>query len=378
MPGDGAIYRRVRTSPNGRTYERWVAAVSTGGRTDRHIVRRVCRTQREAREVLGEMLAQPSTVSRLSLGDYLRSWLDATARPRIAPSTYDGYEDVIASLAPIAAIPLGDLTPEDIEYVLNRMTAQRTYQKVARHAAPKTVHNALAMLRTALGAAERRGHIPRNVARLVDMPRVPRRHGPAMTADDARAILAAVEGDRYEAAVALGLCGLRLGEVLGLAWHDVDLDAGSAAIRYQLRGSGKAGRLAPLKTVASERSLSLPAFAVSRLRAHEAAQLLERIASGTATEPGLVFVTPRGWPVSGSWLTKHYQALLAAAGLPRQRFHDLRHGTATLLAAAGVHPRVAQEYLRHASSRVTMDVYTHVVAAQERDAADVLDRMVGG
>ena len=72
-----------------------------------------------------------------------------------------------------------------------------------------------------------------------------------------------------------------------------------------------------------------------------------------------------------SWLTQHFQDLLAAAGLPKMRLHDLRHGAATLLLGAGVHPRVAQQLLRHASSKTTTEIYSHVTAAQERQAAEV-------
>jgi integrase len=92
--------------------------------------------------------------------------------------------------------------------------------------------------------------------------------------------------------------------------------------------------------------------------AHHAAQLRERFA-GVPTEEGLVFVTPRGLPVSHSWLTQHFQDLLKAAGLPKMRLHDLRHGAATLLLGAGVHPRVAQQLLRHSSSKTTTEIYSH-------------------
>jgi integrase len=78
--------------------------------------------------------------------------------------------------------------------------------------------------------------------------------------------------------------------------------------------------------------------------------------------------------VSHSWLTQHSQDLLKPAGLPKMRLHDLRHGAVTLLLGAGVHPRVAQQLLRHASSKTTTGIYGHVTAAQERQAAKVLGR----
>lgn len=112
-----------------------------------------------------------------------------------------------------------------------------------------------------------------------------------------------------------------------------------------------------MKTKASEGSIPLPPFVVSRLKAHLDAQRLERIGAGQATEEGLVFVTTKGYSVNASWLTRHFQSLLEAAELPTMRLHDLRHGAASLLVAAGAHPRVAQALLRHASSKTTMDVF---------------------
>jgi integrase len=113
-------------------------------------------------------------------------------------------------------------------------------------------------------------------------------------------------------------------------------------------------------------------FVLERLRAHLDRQRMER--PDSALDDGLVFVTPRGYAVNGSWLTKHFQALLANAGVPRMRLHDLRHGAASLLVGAGVHPRIAHELLRDASSKTTMEIYSHVSAAQQREAVEVLQR----
>lgn len=375
MSGDGSLYRRERTRPNGQRYVRWVAQLSTGPRDDRTVVRRVRRTKAEARAALDEMLGPQQ--SSLPLGDYLLRWLDETAAPSVAPNTARGYRAVIASAAPIAPIPLAELTAEDVETWLNRLTARRHGQEHVHPASPKTRRNALAMLRRALDVAVRRDQLAHNVARLVEMPRVPRQSRDALTPAVAKDVLEAVKGDRYEAAYALALCGLRSGEVLGLAWSDVDLEAGSVDVKWQIVGSGKRAQRAQLKTRASEAPVPIPPFVVARLSAHRRVQLAERAAAGQPTEEGLVFLTERGYAVSGSWLTKHFQQLLEAAGLPRLRFHDMRHGAATLLVEAGAHPKVAQALLRHSSSRITMDVYSHTTAQQERAASDLLEEMLG-
>jgi integrase len=346
-----------------------VAEASFGPRDQRVIVRRVRRTRAEAKAALDELLGPKS--SSQPLGDYLRSWLDETAGPTIAPNTVRGYAAAIASLDAITDIPLRDLTAEHVEAALNRLRS-RPRGRESSPASPKTRRNALAMLRHALGSAVRRGHLARNVALLVDMPRVPRRPRDAMTPEKARAILAATADDRYAAAYALALCGLRAGEILGLAWEDVDPETGTAQVRYQLIGSGRNAVRAQLKTRASEAPITLPGFAVARLREHRRQQLEERVAAGEPTSDGLVFVTPRGWPVNATWLTKRLRGL-AGVGL-----HECRHGTATLLAAGGIHPRVAQEYLRHSQVTTTLATYTHVHRGQEREAAEMLERLVAG
>lgn len=379
MSGEGSLYRRERTRPSGQVYVRWIAQVSYGPRHERRIVRRVRRTRAEAKAALEEMLGPQS--QRRYLGDWLRSWLHETAGPSLAPNTIRGYEFVIASLAPLHAITLPELTAEDIEGALNRMVSARHVKKPedVKPASAKTRRNALAMLRTALGVAHQRGYVNRNVALLVKMPRVPRRDIPVLTPPIARAVLKAVEGDRYEAAYALGLCGLRIGEVLGLAWQDVDLDAATVDVRWQAVGSGKRAQRAQLKTRASAAPVPLPPFVVERLTEHRRAQREERLAKGwPRTDEGHVFITERGFVVNGNWLSKHFTKLVEAAGLPSMTFHGLRHGAASLLAAAGTHPRVAQQLLRHSTTRTTLDAYTHVTRGQEREAADALERMVAG
>jgi integrase len=379
--GEGSLYRRTRRARDGRPYTRWVAQISLGGREGRRIVRRVCETKTEAKAALVEMLtpARPTPPQQLQpLGAYLRRWLAETAAPSVSANTLRGYEDALAHLEPIADVPLAELTPEDIERALAGMTTRRLHARKQEPASPKTVRNVQIFLRRALGHAEQRGHIERNVARLVPLRRVPRHHVEALTPERARAILEAVAGDRYAAAYALALCGLRASEILGLAWSDLDKGRTVATVRYQLSGSGLKAKRVQLKTAASEKPVPLPSFVTERLVTHHSAQMRERAAAGVPTEEGLVFVTLRGLPVAQSWLTKHFQALLSAAGLPTMRLHDLRHGAASLLVGAGVHPRVAQQLLRHASSKTTTEIYSHVTAAQERQAAEVLERAVAG
>lgn len=374
MAGEGSVYQR--------SDRKWVAQLSLGSREDRTYVRRVRATKREAVAAVRELQADRllgNEPSKLSLGAYLRWWLDETAAQAVSPNTLRGYEDAVAHFEPIAHIPLVDLRADHIETVCNRMRATRYMGKIRPPvdigpASPKTVRNAQLMLRGALEQAFVRGHVRRNEAKLVPLRRVPRKRKPAMTPELARAILVAIDGDRYAAAYALGMAALREGEILGLARSDVDLERGVVTLRHQLVGSGRHARLAHLKTEASEETVDLPDFVLDRLRAHIAADKR----SVVDLAGGLVFVTPLGYGVNGSWLTKHFQALIKRAGLPRMTVHDLRSGAASLLAAGGAHPSMARDFLRHATVTTTLRDYTRTTPGQRRETAALLDRVVRG
>jgi len=364
MPGEGSVYQSAG---------KWIAQLSFGPRGDRTYIRRKRATKREAVAALAELRADRAAghePSKLSLGAYLRLWLDETARPSVSANTLRGYEGAVAHFEPIAHIILPDVRAAHIEAVCNRMVAVKGH--TVTPASPKTVRNAQIMLRAALEQAHSRGYVRRNEAKLVPLRRVPRSRKLAMTRELAQGILAAVKGDRYEAVFALALSALRMGEILGLTTNDIDLDSGTVTIRRQLVGSGKSARLAQAKTEASEQTIELPAFALDRLRRH----LDNDQRPVTDLRGALVFVTQQGYAVNGSWLTKHYQALIAKAGLPHMTVNDLRAGAATLLAAEGAHPSMARDFLRHANVTTTLNFYTRTTVEQRRKTADMLDEAV--
>ena len=150
------------------------------------------------------------------------------------------------------------------------------------------------------------------------------------------------------------------------------------AVRRQVQRTREGWKFTEPKSAKGVRAVALPAAAVEALRRHRVRQAEERLAAGTMwRDQALVFASHTGGPIEKQNLVRrNFRPLLARAGLPRIRFHDLRHSAATLLLAQGVHPKIVQERLGHATIGVTMDVYSHVLPDMQREAADVLDRFL--
>jgi integrase len=220
--------------------------------------------------------------------------------------------------------------------------------------------------------------VPRNVATLVDAPRVERAEIRPMTPEEARQFLDVMKDDRLEAlySVAIAL-GLRQGEALGLLWPDIDLVRGTLTVQRSLqRIEGKLKLVEP-KTTRSRRTINLPQVAINSLLAHRARQQQERLIAGNAwQETGFVFTTSIGTPLDASTVTHRFQATLQTAGFPRTRFHDLRHTCATLLLVQGVHPRLVMEILGHSQISLTMNLYSHVIPAMNTEVAREMDALL--
>jgi integrase len=251
--------------------------------------------------------------------------------------------------------------------------------KISEGLAPRTVIHIRAVLRSALTQAEKWLLIPRNVAKLTDPPRKRRSVIRVFTPDQAKIFVQACQEHRLGALLCLTLAlGLRFAEVLGLKWEDVDLEKATAFVQRALqRVKGEDGKtiaqLVEPKTEQGYRLLSIPATAIALLRQHRLHQNEERSLAGSRwLKTGMVFTSSIGTPLDERNVRREFYAFLKAANLPRIRVHDLRHSCATMLLAAGEHPKVVQETLGHQSVQVTLDLYSHLMpelGLKERAAA---------
>ena len=251
-----------------------------------------------------------------------------------------------------------------------------------------------------------RGLISRNVCTLIDAPTPVAQEIEPLTREETRRLLVAAEQRRDAARWILALAtGLRQGEALALAWPNVDLDAGTMAIRQSMgraryghgcgrpptcakrpvdcpERTGHGPELTDVKSRAGKRVVTLPQPLVEALRAHRTTQLEERLAAGSlwwatpAAPKGrswdLVFRQPDGKPVGRKRDHTDWKTLLAEAGVRDARLHDARHTAASLLLLLKVPARVVMDILGHSSYKLTMNTYSHVAPELNSEAAQLM------
>lgn len=357
----------VRQRPDGT----WEARVSLPGgkrksvyaKTRREVQDKLRAAQRDLDAGL-DLSARSQTVAQ-----FLTRWLEDTARPTIRPSTYASYAGhVHHHLIPaLGHHQLAKLTPQHVQRMMQVMTAKGL--------SPRTVAYARAVLRRALGYAIKWSLVGRNVATLVDPPRAVRAPVQPLTAAQVRLFLDATKEDRLGPLIHVAIAsGLRQGELFGLRWRDVDLDAGTLTVRYAMQRIVGVPTFVEPKTVLSRRTVPLPPSAVAALRRQRTRQLEDRLLAGPHWQDWeLVFASTVGTPLESCNVTHRFQRLLNEAGLPRQRFHDLRHCAASLLLSGGVPARTIMGILGHSQISLTMNTYAHLSPALERDAADRME-----
>ncbi|MDQ6849556.1 MAG: site-specific integrase [Actinomycetota bacterium] len=315
----------------------------------------------------------PARDAAVTFGAVCESWLTATL-PASArrPSTQTTYTYLARGhlLPRLGHLRLDRLAPSDVDRLVLDMRRAGS--------AASTIRQTYTVLRAILDAAVRDGLVRRNVAAQVARPPVPRTDAAYLSLPQLQALLATTAGTRLHALVLLLVTtGLRRGEALGLGWAAIDLDAGTARVTRSLTRTPAGLAFTPPKSERSRRTVALPAATVTALREHRRAQAVEQIAAGSAWAGwGLVFCTEIGTPLDPRNVSRWYSTVASRAGVPGG-LHTLRHSAASLWVASGTHLRVISESLGHSSVAITGDVYAHVGAELQRDAADRAAQVLG-
>jgi integrase len=338
------------------------------GKTRQEVAKRLA----EALRSLDRGVLEPKD-NRLTFGAYLDNWL-VTKKPEIEVSYWTRCEAYIRLYVKpkLGKVPIVKLSPHQ----LSALYAER----LEAGAAANTVRHLHATVHAALEDAMRLDLVARNVADLIKPPKAPHLEMEVYTPEQANQLLEAAQGDRLEALYILMLTSAcRLGELLGLRWHAIDLDRAEMQITSALKDVAGQKWLGRPKTAHSRRTIPLTPLAVQSLKRHKLRQSEEKLARGAEWNPEhLVFVTSVGTSYERTnWRVQQYAPMLKKAKLPYTRPHNLRHTAATLLLLEGVQPLVVSEMLGHSSVAFTLATYGHILAEMRKPARDAMDRLFG-
>lgn len=386
----GTVYKRGKV---------WWFSVTTGYDGDGKRIREQVgghRTRKEAESALNDAIHRIergtySAATKQTLGAFLvEEWLPAI-KNTVRPSTFGSYETVVIKhINPrLGSTKLQSLTVGALNaFYADLLEKGRADGKGGL--SPKSVRNVHVTLRKALGDAVKWSVLVRNVAEFADPPRLRQsgdREMRTWTAQELRTYLDHIAQDRLFAVYYLAAStGMRRGEVLGVRWQDLDLDAGTLAVRQTLLTVDYAIQFGTPKTARGRRQIALDKGTLAVLRSWKKRQAEERLAIGAAyierDENGnkydLVFTRVEGGPVHPDFVSQTFDRTVAKSGLPRIRLHDLRHTHATLALHAGVHPKVVSERLGHATVSFTLDVYSHAIKGLQEDAAERVAGLIFG
>ena len=316
--------------------------------------------------------------TRMSVREWLATWL-AAVREEVSPKTHERYSEIVKNfLAPeLGALPITRLSAAHIQAAYTKWAIQGRRDGKRGGLSPRTRRHIHRIFNCALARAVEQQVMARNPgdAFRKRLPKVERREMVTLSPDQSARLLEQIRHTRFYWPVLLALStGMRRGETLALRWKNVDLERGTLRVVESLEQTKSGIRFKAPKTDRA-RVVTLPAFATEALKRHKREQAEELLMLGMRqTGENLVCGRTDGLPLQPQTLTHHFARLVGRLrDFPRVRFHDLRHSHATQLLLDGVHPKIAQERLGHASITTTLDLYSHVTDTMQSDAATRLD-----
>lgn len=371
----------IKRDPDRGTWTLVVDVEGLGGQR-RQVKRRGFATKREAQSARLEIIDDSRNGlfradEKLTANAYLGEWMDGLASSGRRASTVTRYRGLIErhALPQLGEVLLLDVTPIHLDVMYRTMHAAGLSARSVRF-----LH---AVLHRAFADAERKHIIARNPATGASPPSASSARAPEQSvwsAAELARFLTSVDGHPHGTLFRLTvLTGLRRGEVLGLTWSCVDLREKRLVVRQRLIEIAGQLHTAEPKTARSRRTVDIDTATAAALEGHHARQ--RQIAARVGepwNERNLVFVSPDGNPYKPESVSQAFERATARSGLPRLRFHDLRHTHATLLLASGANAKIVSDRLGHSSVAFTLDTYGHVLPGQQAHAASAVADLIDG
>jgi integrase len=332
-------------------------------RRTRHVTFRG--TRQEAQKELTRLLAEADVgqlpdAARATVAERISAWM--AGAHNLAPRTRERYAELAANqvLPHLGTVPLNKLKSDTIRAWHARLLEDGL--------SPRTILHAHRVLCKALVGTQARAALN------VDLPLIEEEEVEILEPAEVMRVLDLLKDHWLLPIVSLALAtGMRRGELLGLQWGDVNLDAATLRVERSVEETKAGMRLKPPKTRRSKRNLMLPSEAVAVLRAHKVQQLELRLALGLGKieSPTLVFSTIDGGLMRPRNLTKAWSRLV-----PDKKFHSLRHTHASMLISKGVDILTISRRLGHSKAAITLDVYGHLMQGADKAAADAIAGML--
>ena len=346
--------------------------------------------RREAERRLTELLHQLNIGTfikpgRQTVKEYLEQWLQDYCVANLSPRTHELYSYICEKhLIPhIGLIPLTELKPSHLQHLYSdKLSTGRSNGKGGL--SNRTVQIIHITLHKALQNAVKTGLLVRNVAGAVDTPRIQRREMHVMSETDLHIFLEYAKDTPYYTLFYTSLfTGMRRAELLALRWSDIDLELCQLSVTRSMQyicGATPENRISfkEPKTAKSRRLIALSPSTVITMREHKAkqAELRQSLGSPPLSDNDLVFSHYDGSPLLPNSVTHAWIKLVRRCGLHGIRLHDARHTHASLMLKQGIHPKIVQERLGHASIQITLDTYSHVAPGLQQAAANRFDDIV--
>ncbi len=371
--GEGNIRKRK----DGRWEGRYTAGINP--ETGKQIFKNVLgKTQAEAKEKLKKASADSQKLDlakqgKYTVGTWMDVWFENVAKIKVRPSSHQTYKGYIDNhIKPsIGKIPLEKLTTMELQKFYRKLLTKGRVERIESKDQPKglsakTVRNINQVISSAMDFAIAQKIILENPCKAVALPKIEHKEMQTIPAEQLQAFLQEAKATGvYEMYYIELAAGLRRGKLLGLKWEDIDMKQGIIRVRRQVsRIDGKIVE-APLKAKNSYRTVTISPQAIEVLKTQK-----------MKTNDQYVFPSPNGGPISPDSVNNMLKRILERAGIPKDRFHDLRHTFATLALQNGVDIKTVSGMLGHFSAGFTLDTYAHVTTTAQKEAAETMGNVL--
>ena len=379
--GEGCVIKIIRN----RVHVGWRASIYLGRDSNGKEIRKqfTAKTKKEAQAKLNNykkemLLGTVSSDDKITLSEWYCTWLFDYRIKDLKPKSFEKYEGIYRNYikdSELGKIKLKDLRTTHLQKYYNKLDTQ--YNKPA-----STIKNLNTRLKPCLGDAEKQGYIQKNYCKMVTLPKdnnTTNIH--ILSSQEQQKFIESIKGHNLETLflVALGT-GLRLGELLGLKWSDIDFNTGVLTVNRSLsrvknQATGKYEVIEQIpKTKNSNRVVPIPTNILNKLKEHKKSQNKQRLLVGECyINNNYVFTDNIGNPIDDKRPGRNLKVTLKKLDIEPIKFHALRHTYATRLFENNVPPKTVQALMGHSDISITMDIYTHVMDDIKLEAVEKLN-----